>query len=96
MVTGDQLAIAIETSRRLGLGTNIMEGKELMASKTLGSELMTQVNQVKSCFSQPGEAKFLSPSGESIFQLTMRGHLSITPTAHTILFTQHCVSLAVS
>lgn len=46
MVTGDQLAIAIETSRRLGLGTNIMEGKELMASKTLGSELMTQVNQV--------------------------------------------------
>lgn len=31
MVTGDQLAIAIETSRRLGMGTNIMEGKELMA-----------------------------------------------------------------
>ena len=30
MVTGDQLAIAVETSRRLGLGTDIMDGKELM------------------------------------------------------------------
>ncbi len=33
MITGDQKLIAIETSRRLGLGTNIMEGKELMESK---------------------------------------------------------------
>ena len=31
MVTGDQLAIAVETCRRLGMGTNIMEGKELMS-----------------------------------------------------------------
>lgn len=46
MVTGDQLAIAVETSRRLGLGTNIMEGKQLMQGKTLGTELMTQVNEV--------------------------------------------------
>lgn len=30
MVTGDQHAIAVETSRRLGLGTDIMDGKELM------------------------------------------------------------------
>ena len=27
MVTGDQQAIAIETCRRLGLGTNIMDGR---------------------------------------------------------------------
>lgn len=58
MVTGDQLAIAIETSKRLGLGTNIMEGKQLMASKTLGTELMVQVNEV--CFrcrpDNPGHA----------------------------------------
>mmetsp|Transcript_8326 Transcript_8326/g.24910 ORF Transcript_8326/g.24910 Transcript_8326/m.24910 type:complete len:686 (+) Transcript_8326:251-2308(+) len=46
MVTGDQLAIAVETSRRLGLGTHIMEGSQLMADKTLGSALMTQVNEV--------------------------------------------------
>ena len=30
MVTGDQHAIAVETSRRLGMGTNIMEGAELL------------------------------------------------------------------
>lgn len=30
MVTGDQHAIAVETSRRLGLGTEIMEGKDLV------------------------------------------------------------------
>ena len=30
MVTGDQHAIAVETSRRLGLGTHIMDGKALM------------------------------------------------------------------
>ena len=30
MVTGDQYAIAVETSKRLGLGTNIMEGQELL------------------------------------------------------------------
>lgn len=47
MVTGDQLAIAVETSRRLGLGTNIMEGKQLMAGATLNDELATQVNQVR-------------------------------------------------
>lgn len=33
MVTGDQHAIAVETCRRLGLGTNIMEGAELMAGE---------------------------------------------------------------
>lgn len=32
MVTGDQLAIAEETSKRLGLGTNIMEGAELLSN----------------------------------------------------------------
>lgn len=30
MVTGDQHAIAVETSKRLGLGTNIMEGAKLL------------------------------------------------------------------
>lgn len=30
MVTGDQHAIAVETSKRLGLGTNIMEGASLL------------------------------------------------------------------
>jgi hypothetical protein len=33
MVTGDQRMIAIETSRRLGLGTNIMDGADLMNAK---------------------------------------------------------------
>lgn len=33
MVTGDQHAIAVETSRRLGLGTNIMEGAELLQER---------------------------------------------------------------
>lgn len=33
MVTGDQHAIAVETSRRLGMGTNIMEGAELLQEK---------------------------------------------------------------
>lgn len=47
MVTGDQLAIAVETSRRLGLGTNIMEGKALMAGDSINDELATQVNQVR-------------------------------------------------
>ena len=32
MVTGDQLAIAVETCKRLGMGSNIMEGKELMSN----------------------------------------------------------------
>ena len=45
MVTGDQLAIAVETSRRLGLGTNIMEGAEL-AGGGISAELAHHVNQV--------------------------------------------------
>ena len=32
MVTGDQYAIAVETSKRLGLGTNIMDGSELLGT----------------------------------------------------------------
>lgn len=47
MVTGDQLAIAVEASRRLGLGTNIMEGKALMAGNSINDQLATQVNQVR-------------------------------------------------
>ncbi len=43
MVTGDQLAIAVETSRRLGLGTNIMEGKELMEGHFDEREFATRV-----------------------------------------------------
>ena len=48
MVTGDQLAIGIETSRRLGLGVNMMEGKELMGSDTdgpLSAELIARANE---------------------------------------------------
>ena len=43
MVTGDQYAIAVETSRRLGLGTNIMEGEELMNSKATDIEFAKHV-----------------------------------------------------
>ncbi|GAQ86610.1 h+ ATPase [Klebsormidium nitens] len=46
MVTGDQLAIAIETSRRLGLGTDMMEGKELMGDRELGGDLIARVDEV--------------------------------------------------
>ena len=31
MVTGDQHAIAVETCKRLGMGTKILEGKQVMA-----------------------------------------------------------------
>lgn len=31
MVTGDQFAIAVETCKRLGMGSTIMEGKTVMA-----------------------------------------------------------------
>ena len=43
MVTGDQYAIAVETSRRLGLGTNIMEGEELLSSKATDIEFAKHV-----------------------------------------------------
>ena len=44
MVTGDQLAIAVETSRRLGLGTNIIEGKDVtFESHRVSPELAHQV-----------------------------------------------------
>ncbi|KAK9817909.1 hypothetical protein WJX72_004165 [[Myrmecia] bisecta] len=46
MVTGDQTAIAIETSRRLGLGTNIMEGKELMSKGAVDLDLASMVDHV--------------------------------------------------
>ncbi|BDA48222.1 Plasma membrane ATPase 1 [Coccomyxa sp. Obi] len=46
MVTGDQLAIAVETSRRLGLGANIMEGKELMEGHFDKKEFATRVAEV--------------------------------------------------
>ena len=45
MVTGDQYAIAVETCKRLGLGTNIMDGRELMGSK-LDMGLAHRVDQV--------------------------------------------------
>ncbi|EIE22120.1 P-type ATPase [Coccomyxa subellipsoidea C-169] len=46
MVTGDQLLIAVETSRRLGLGTNIMEGAELMQGKITDADLANKVTEV--------------------------------------------------
>jgi hypothetical protein len=45
MVTGDQHAIAVETSRRLGLGTDIMEGAELLQGQPDGA-LGDKVNLV--------------------------------------------------
>ena len=51
MVTGDQQAIAVETCRRLGMGTNIMEGKELMSHATEDLSFAKKVNalQVEDC-----------------------------------------------
>ena len=46
MVTGDQRLIAVETCRRLGMGTNIMEGSELMAGKVAALDLATKVTEV--------------------------------------------------
>jgi H+-transporting ATPase len=46
MVTGDQYAIAVETCKRLGLGTNIMEGSELMQHKVVDAGLIRQVDEV--------------------------------------------------
>lgn len=46
MVTGDQHAIAVETCKRLGLGTNIMEGSELMAAKTSDRDFAQHVDEV--------------------------------------------------
>ncbi len=46
MVTGDQRLIAIETCRRLGMGTNIMEGSELMAGQAGALDLATKVTEV--------------------------------------------------
>lgn len=43
MVTGDQYAIAVETSRRLGLGTNIMEGEELLGNKASDKDFAKHV-----------------------------------------------------
>ncbi|KAK9833891.1 hypothetical protein WJX74_009082 [Apatococcus lobatus] len=44
MVTGDQLAIAVETCRRLGMGTDIMEGKELMSHASEDLSFAKKVN----------------------------------------------------
>ena len=46
MVTGDQKLIAIETCRRLGMGTDIMEGSELMTSDAATLDLATKVTEV--------------------------------------------------
>ena len=46
MVTGDQRLIAIETCRRLGMGTNIMEGSELTAGSAGAMDLATKVTEV--------------------------------------------------
>ena len=46
MVTGDQKLIAVETCRRLGLGTDIMEGSELMTADAETFDLATKVTEV--------------------------------------------------
>lgn len=55
MVTGDQRLIAIETSRRLGLGTNIMEGTDLMHNNTDAAALA-----IKACISHHTEYTVLA------------------------------------
>ncbi len=46
MVTdGDQHAIAVETCRRLGLGTNIMQGEDLLKSKSTDQSFAELVDQ---------------------------------------------------
>ena len=46
MVTGDQQAIAVETSRRLGLGSDIMEGKDLMRFSPGHTGFLQKVTEV--------------------------------------------------
>lgn len=43
MVTGDQHAIAVETCRRLGMGTGIMEGSDLMRGDISLEQLAVKV-----------------------------------------------------
>jgi hypothetical protein len=61
-VTGDQHAIAVETSRRLGLGTDIMDGSELMGlegAKGIDAELAARVDRVDGFAGVYPEHKFL-------------------------------------
>jgi H+-transporting ATPase len=46
MVTGDQLAIGIETAKRLGMGTEFIEGSELMRDDLSDAELGQKILQV--------------------------------------------------
>lgn len=46
MITGDNLQIGVETAKRLGLGTNFMEGKELMRSDLTSAELGAKINDL--------------------------------------------------
>ena len=46
MVTGDQKLIAIETCRHLGMGTNIMEGSELLTADAETFDLAAKVTEV--------------------------------------------------
>lgn len=58
MVTGDQLAIAVETCKRLGLGTNIIEGKDVtFESHRVSPELAHQASPL----SQSHSRKCISP-----------------------------------
>eukprot|EP00887_Chlorella_sp_A99_P007731 scaffold20.g7731.t1 len=45
MVTGDQHAIAVETCKRLGMGHNIVEGKELMGKADINEALIARVSE---------------------------------------------------
>ena len=44
MVTGDQHAIAVETCKRLGMGSDIMHGEDLLKSKLADHEFAELVN----------------------------------------------------
>lgn len=46
MVTGDQRLIAVETCRRLGMGTNIMEGANLMEGDCTDADLASKVGGI--------------------------------------------------
>ena len=72
MVTGDQLAIAVETCRRLGMGTNIMEGKELMSHATEDLSFAKKVSPLL-----PVKGPGLYRRGPGLYQLSSFLHVAL-------------------
>jgi hypothetical protein len=82
MVTGDQHAIAVETSRRLGLGTEIMEGSELMGGNATNESLIAKVGLVLvSCCLQGRRAEIRFAAAWSLGWAAVQGALPAWPAA---------------